>query len=370
MLKPLQTLYIVLLCLCLPAWSGASEVPDLFETEVAVKSQLPQERKTAIHDGLLTVLIKATGNSEIALAPGVAQLIDRSQQLVQQYRYRVEQLPNPGGTTPLEQLWLWLRYDEVAIVQALQQLGIPTWARTRPGTLVWLALEAGGRRRLVDEQDNELRSLLNREAARRGVPLVLPLMDLEDQRHIKVSDVWGNFQDNIAVASSRYDADAILTGRLRALDAGRDEWEVRWTYSHTGIVYNWGQSGSLQTVIANGIDGVADTLASKYVLNTGSQLGEVLVLVTGIKTVEDYARSDAFLRNFDPVTDVQATRVWPDKVLFTVILRGDRQLLGQLIRLSDKHLLDEVSLPPELLPQPGQPAQVKSIADVVYELLP
>lgn len=370
MLKSLYTLCIALVCLWLPAWSGAAEVTGLFEAEVAVNSQLQQERQAAIDSGLVSVLVKVTGNSEIALSPGVPELLKRSPQLVQQYRYQVEQLPNPDGTQPLEQMWLWLRYDEAAIVQALQELGIPTWARTRPGTLVWLAVERGGRRYLVDEQDAQLRSALKREASRRGVPLVLPLMDLEDQSNIKVSDVWGNFQDNIAAASGRYAADAILVGRLRALDSKGTRWDARWSYSQGGLVYNWGQSGALQAVIANGIDGVADTLASKFVLNSNVQQGEVQVLVTGVRTVEDYARSDAFLRNFDPVTEVQATQVWPDKVLFTVMLHGDRNLLKQLIHLSDKGVLQEVSLPPALLPQPGQPARVKTLADMVYELIP
>jgi hypothetical protein len=367
MLKSLHMLCAVLVCLLLPAWSGAAEVHDLFEAEVAVNSQAQQERQAAIHRGLVNVLVKVTGDSEIALSPGVPQLLDRSQQLVQQYRYRVEQLPNPAGAEPIEQMWLWLRYDEAAIVRALQELEIPIWARTRPNTLVWLALETANGRRLSDEQDSRLRSLLQRESSRRGVPLVLPLMDLEDQSRIKVTDVWANFQDNIMRASSRYAADAVLSGRLRSLDANSDQWQVHWSYTHAGRIYEWGLSGRLEDVIANAMDGIADTLASLFVQKTASKPGEVRVLVTGITTIEDYARSDAFLRSFDPVTDVQASQVWSDRVLFKVMLRGDQQMLGQLIRLSDKRLLNELSLPPAV---PAQPGQVRSIADMMYELSP
>lgn len=370
-MKSFAMLFASWSCLVLPAWSGAAEVRNLYEAEIAVNSQSPVERLEAIHSGLITVLVKVTGKSDIALTPGIPQLLGRSQQLLQQYRYRVEQVSGASGAS-IPQTWLWLRYNDSAIDSALREAAIPIWGRNRPNTLAWLAIESAGTRRLLGEQDNDLRLLLQREASRRGIPLVLPLLDLEDQAAMKVGDLWANFQDNIMAASARYATNGILAGRLREVAAGSGRWDVRWTYYLGGKVYDWGLAGQGDAVIANGINGVADTLASLYVNTTASRQGELRVLVSGVRTVEDYARCEAFLRGLDSVTDVQPIQVSADRVLYRIMLRSDRDGFAQMVRLSDRRLFNEVVLPPVIAAQPGsiQPGPVQTAADIVYELLP
>ena len=45
---------------------------------------------------------------------------------------------------------------------------------------------------------------LRARAAYRGMPLQLPLMDLEDQAGLTPADVWSGYQPGIRQASARY----------------------------------------------------------------------------------------------------------------------------------------------------------------------
>ena len=64
-------------------------------------------------------------------------------------------------------------------------------------------------------------------AQRRGMPLQLPLLDLEDQTQLTPADLWSDYQPAIRQASARYPHDVIVVGRLRAQTDGR--WRGAWS---------------------------------------------------------------------------------------------------------------------------------------------
>src|SRR5258706_15949695 len=62
-------------------------------------------------------------------------------------------------------------------------------------------------------------------ADERGLPVTLPLLDVQDLRAVTFADVWGGFEDRVAAASARYRADALLIGRVRpGLIGNQIEW--------------------------------------------------------------------------------------------------------------------------------------------------
>jgi hypothetical protein len=360
-----------LLLLAQASGLSAAEVQNIYDADVPVNGQDIKERHRATRAGLVTVLIKATGNSEIALSPGIPELLDRSQQLLQQYRYHTEKRPDPAGAALIENELLWLRFDDGAIDRAIRKIGLAVWPKARPLTLVWLAVEQNRKRRLYSEQDAQLKQQIEREAARRGIPVTLPLMDLEDRDRLKVTDVWANFQDSILAASKRYAPEGVLVGRLQA-DTG--QWQARWSYLKDGRIWDWQLTGDLDVVIGAGIDGAADILASSVIANTPTgQQDAVRVLVKNINNVDDYARSDAYLRSLDVVLDVQAIQINKDHVLFRLMLRSSSEALERAIRLGDRRILLPAQVPTPLPPPPLSPLpQLPTIAspDLVYSLVP
>ncbi len=348
MQKLTRTTAYLLLSLCLWGISfsaAAVEVPGLYESELAVMSQGRAERREIIRSALLEVLIKVTGNTSIALSPGIPQILSRSNQYLQQYRYRTEQ-------QPVSKQYLWVRFDKKSLDTALRKLEIAIWGRSRPSTLAWVAVERDGKRQLLTSSEmDELTEVFLDKAKHRGIPVALPLLDIEDQQRINVSDVLAGFQDTILKASQRYSADAVLVGRLRQLTSQR--WQGRWTLNLAGQEVTWKEEGKLEDIINFGIDGVTSTLASNFVRMPSNIAGEVNVLVTDVFNLNDYARSDQFLRGLDGVIDVEPEKIETQSILFKVTLRGDKQSLLQAVRLSSQSVLASVET--QAVPVVSQP---------------
>jgi hypothetical protein len=382
-------LLVILGFFATPGW--AVEVTDLYESEVAVSGQGRTERHKAVRTALAEVLIKVSGNEQVALLPGIPELLGRSQQFLQQYRYRTETIgAGEVGTTEPQQ-WLWIRFNQAGLDKALREINVPIWGRSRPRTLLWLAVEQQGQRRLLGGSEGaELLATITGQAKRRGIPLVLPLLDLEDQQRIKASDVWLNFQDNIINASARYPSEAILVGRL--LDRGNGRWQGRWSLNLDGQMYDWSHTSRLETVLAYGIQGTASALAERFVRVSTGVPGELRILVKDIYNLADFARSERYLHALDTVTEVHAGQIDRDRVLFAVKTRGDRQALLEAVRLSNRPIFSvaqndtatvqgSAALPVATPVQPADTAAVQDSAalpvvaaekpvDIVFRLLP
>lgn len=362
-------LLLILSFFAVPGW--AVEVADLYEAEVAVTGQGRTERHKAVRMALAEVLIKVSGNEQVALLPGIPELLGRSLQFLQQYRYRSEAARVDGSEASEPQKWLWMQFNQAGLDKALREISVPIWGRTRPSTLLWLAVEQGGKRSLQGgSDDSELLDSISSQAKRRGIPLVLPLLDLEDQQRVKATDVWINFQDNILNASARYPSEAILVGRL--LDLGDGRWQGRWSLNLGGQLYNWAHTGLLETALAYGIEGTASTLAARFVRVPDSKPGELRILVKDIRNLADFARSERYLRALNGVTKVHAGQIDGDRILFAIKTRGDRQALLEAVRLSSRPILAQAqndnALPTGNTGLPVVP--VVRPADIVFRLLP
>jgi len=346
----------------------AVEVSGLYEAELSVTSQGRAERKEVIRAALLQVLIKVSGNTNVALSAGVPQILKRSNQFLQQYRYRnANNLANSKAGTRFNRQYLWVRFDNVSLNKAMRNIGLATWGRSRPATLAWIALERGGKRELLNSSSS-LSKVILQQAKRRGIPLGLPRLDLEDQRKISVSDVLAGFQGPILQASQRYSSEAVLVGRLRQLANNR--WQGRWTLNHAGQESNWTEEGDFDAVISFGVDGVTSSLASKYARITDNVAGELKVLVTDILTLQDYARSDQFLAGLDGVIGVEPERIETQSVIFKVKLRGDHQSLLNAIQLSSQPIFSVVDPPSLAVVNTPSTNTIATTPSLTFKLIP
>lgn len=338
----MRRFFAVLACLVTGlAVSGvarAVEVPGLYEAEVPVTGQGAAERAAASRSALEQVLVKVSGNADIAQLPEIGPLLSNAAQLVQRYQYRTAPSPAPGtkdgDTSAAPGQLLWESFDRRTINQHLYDAGVSVWGINRPATLLWLAIEDGRHRYLVGGDNRpDVQTMLSTEAQRRGLPLNVPLLDLQDQGALGVADVWGDFSDVIFKASSRYQPDAILVGRVYATAAGK--WQSQWTLYDHGKVSTWGAGPATQdAVISAGIAGAAGQFAKRYALElTPGVANTVMLSVENVATLADYARVERYLQSLDPVADVQVARVEGPKVGFRIKLRGPTRGLIQTLVL-------------------------------------
>ena len=330
----------------------AAQVSGLYEAEVPVEGQDTDQRNKAIVEAFRRVLVKVTGNRGIVHHPRMASDIHKAPRYVQQYRYRlapaetpvekVEDLPSESGEESITPpppagpvRMLRVQFDEKALNRLLHQRGMPVWGNTRPAALVWLSMEQDGRRSLIaPEADGETLSGIFTATEERGIPLLFPLMDLEDQSTLQVSDLWGGFADSIRRASDRYGPDAIMTGRL--VSFGPDLWRAGWTLYLGEEEFIWDSEGqSLAMAVEAGVQSGMDVLASRFAPLAGdSSISQLHMRVTGVNDIRGFARVKRYLIELGAVEKAALVSVEPDSVNYVLQVRGGIQALEQDIALS------------------------------------
>jgi len=316
------------LLLCWPVAMAQTSQQALFDAEVQVPNQTAGVRTRATRTALAEVLVRVAGQDAVLQTAPAKQLLDKPGSLVQQYRYFNE----PGSEPPL--LKLWVRFDGAAIRAKLQQQGQSYWGNERPDTLVWLAVEDRGERYVVAADDGtDVQQQIELAAKQRGLPVVFPLMDLEDQSQVRFTDIWGGFYDNVMAASARYNPQAVLVGRLNRSPSGG--WTSRWHLEVAGKPSAWSSSSQQLSVLAQqGIDDTADMLASRFAVVRGSgRAGSVSIAVSGVDSLADYARLNAYLKGLTAIVAVQVERVAGAEINYALRLNGTLDDLTRTVRI-------------------------------------
>lgn len=346
-------LFTLLGALLLSGAVMAAEVERIYEAEIPVAGQQNDARRQAMRAGLAEVLVRVTGNSAVVQDSAFADLLGNASRYVQQYRYRAA----PSAGAPL---LLWMSFDANAINQALRSRGQPIWGSARPLLLVWLAVDGGSPgRRLVGATQSAEYPGLEAAANRRGVPVRLPLLDIDEKRLVTVADVWGGLHERVVTASARYQAQGVLLGRLTQERQGT--WSARWTLRIGNEVKHWDSHGaSADEVLAKGVDGSADALALRFAQATSAAGGGVLSLrVSDIDALADYARVLSYLRGLNGVTAVQVDKVEPRAVTYRLSVQADTTAVRRVIGLGSTLAPADAMLPPDT----SQP-------ELSYRLLP
>ncbi len=315
----------ILLFLSLSA--GAQSGIELYAGEVPVASKSDQDRNTALGQALRQVIGKLTG-----LASPRSPVLDKAganaENYLQQFQYRGQEID--GSLT------LWARFNAKAMDAMVVQSGLPEWSRQRPSVLTWIALRNSQDVDLFNLEDpGGLAQAIRKSAWQRGLPLEFPLLDLEDRSTLTVHGVWALDTSMIFNASRRYDARRIFVARIERGEG--DLWTARWTLLTESDVLNWSSQGtSMEAVVAFGINTAADRIAQREVLKP-VQLGDVQLKlkVSGIRNLNDYARSLKYLQSFEQVTNLAPSGMRGDELSLHLRVRGGAEALGQLISFGD-----------------------------------
>lgn len=305
----------------LPAISAAVTVTGLYEAEVPIENTQPDSRGPAIKTALGMVLIKLTGDRNAPGDPVLQPVLKKAQS------YMLEFKLNDDG------LRLWVRFDEETLTKDLRGLGVAVWGKERPTTLLWLVINTDTGRKILSRDGNpDLVSVIDTRSHQRGIDLTYPLLDLEDDANIRPLDIQAGFMQQILAASGRYPVDAILSGSVDS--PGADIWVGNWIGYINGESEKWRTEGDLaDMVIEEGIDGMADFLASKFIHNTMPGQSNISLTVSGINTVEQYAAVLKYLGSLSSVTGLQVINVAPGNVSFSLQAHGGCPSLSQAIVL-------------------------------------
>ena len=298
---------------------GPDRYLDLYTARVTAADR--GDLDLALGRAMRSMLVRLTGLRRPEESPGVEDAIATPERFVQQYLFEA------GAGHGLT-----VKFDRGAVDRLVEQLGLGRWSRVRPRVIVWLAVEdRRGRKSFVDSA-SPAAAAINEPARVRGMPFILPVLDIEDRMTLPVSTLWGGFPEPIQRASRRYAADAVLAGRAWRGETGL--WRARWTLFGE-LTREFRTSGeSLEEAVAEGMHQVVDRFAARFARRgAAAAASRVPIAVAGIERLEDYARLLRYLASIDIVETVQVERVETSRVRVVLQAKGGAPALAELIAL-------------------------------------
>lgn len=353
-MKALTLLKTGLLALCLCVWCAqnvnAYTKPQwLFAVERPVEAQSVTERERVAREALLEMITRLTGLTTVPESPEIERALDDPTPYYDRFLF-FEQ-PDASGR---DQLYLSITFLEEQVLALVKSSGLPLWWTQRPTVVTWIAVESeAGREILSATSQHPLRRAVETRARYRGLNLIFPLMDTEDQNAVSASDVWERASEVLNAAAERYDADFVLSARVEERP-GPDEqplldgdWQF-WLDDLPLVVEV--ENGNPGVLAREGVDLIADPMVEQYaVADQPSQLWQFNV--AGLESARPYAELMQYLASFEFIERINvvsmaegtltlqlASRAEPDRLMALLTEQG-RLVVDDMYRGLDVQLL-------------------------------
>ena len=318
-ISPARNLFILLLLFTPLVFAGQFDNP--YQGNIVVVDQSENELKVL---ALKQVLVKVSGNPKIVKLNESKRLLKKAESLLSQYGYQ----------TSLNTRYFTAVFDKHKINQALKEMQQPVWGDTRPTTLVWLINGSNSDRQLVSDNmishsaDAEISAAFRNQQHNRGISLQFPLMDLEDNLALSISDVSGRFYGPITAASKRYGVEHFMVANLK--QSGAEKWSLSWelvksnSFSKRSRVLTSDKvSGEKSLLVSIMVSKVADYYARQYAIldNQGEQFSQT-IYIQGINSLAQLTQLNKVLANLLAVASFEVTSVQGSQVTVNIRING------------------------------------------------
>ena len=337
------SLLFVLLTFSLLQSAKALVMDELYTVELPVSDQTTDLRLKTFEAAFELVLTKVSGSNEARKNPAIIRQGKNSSRYVKQFSY--EDRPGvdvEGGAVRL--LYLKVNFDQRLIEQLLRKHNFPVWGRERPSSLLLINSQFGDVIQIVtSDSAPKVVELLYAAALKMGVPMLLPLMDLEDISLVDVSNVTLRDFKVINDMAIRYGPDAVVVGELVEIDS--ENWAGDWEVRFTGQIFKWQYKAATQdAVIEELIAHLARVLALEYALEYDqSNEQELLLKVSSMLDINHLISVRQYLRSLNVVESVRVALISKEEVTFYLKLRNSAEDLQRLIDIGN--VLEQQSLP-------------------------
>ncbi len=345
-----QKFLLLVIFLLYSSTSLSVEVKDLYLVKWPVGEQSKSTRGKAALAGFKEVLVRKSGSLAILQSQEVKLAYRKVTSYLQKFNYVRQQ--DKASEYPYT---ISLHFEPRLIDSLIQQARMPIWGANRPVTILWIAVEENFQRHILkdaaleqmtptdDQQQPNLVQSIKDNAVRRGLPVISPLMDLEDELVVSISDIWGRFPSTVLQASQRYSADSVLLGRIKK---DGPNWLGEFTYLNQQEQSSFQVSAEQkEQVLAKMTDNLAELLCNKYcVVEDLGQKNELLMKVSGIGNFNKFKSVEKYLSSLSAIKNVDAIEIDKHTVMFQLVLFGQVESLIEGIALSQQLKVDDAML--------------------------
>lgn len=256
----------------------AVTVDDVYQAQVPVLDKSEEERSIALSNVFSKVILKVTGDPEVALRDDVRSI--DPQRFLSSFGY----VSDPESGDSLFQA----SFSPSLIDEFLQQKGIPVWGVNRPMLLFWVeVVDAGYEQTFAQNTGPDAEQFLT-ELKSSGLAVSLP------KREREVESVFESFYAGAAssseadVASDEYEQDGYAL--VRIINRGNG-WRVTGYLLHHNVSYPLEAVYSDYSSAVQGLAGdVAQYLAQRYAIieSQTASAREQIVVVNKVDSYRDY----------------------------------------------------------------------------------
>lgn len=284
--------FLLIIIFAFSAVVNAKQSDSPYQGIVFVGGQSEAQLKES---ALKQVLVKVSGNKGITQNNETKQLLKKTQQMISQYGYQKIE-----GNDYFSAV-----FDRKKINQALKEMQQPVWGDTRPTTLIWLI----NNNKLVSDNDIKaqndasITNAIKKAELNRGIRVQFPLMDLEDNLALSISDVKGRFYEQVGAASARYGRNHFIAAELQSM--GNERWKLNLQLLQkeagsrpTSTLLNEEFVDNKSKVITKMINALADYYAEQYaVLDNNGEKFEQLLHINGVNSLTQLSQLNDLLNS-------------------------------------------------------------------------
>lgn len=321
------TIYSMILVL-FTSITNADVVENLYETRVKLEDQSVRSQTRGFSRSMRQVLQKVTGADDIVKHPDIRQSLRSPRDFIIAFKFETFE----QGVTML------CDFDADKINQIISQAGFPVWGKRRPSTLVWLATQSTEGDRVVVSASEAVdeKNIILEQSGQRGIPVIFPLMDLQETAQLSVFDVWGRFDEVMRQASTRYGTEFIISARLypsstdvietESLENSTSEkWQLDWQFIQDEI----GEQGILfadtkENILSQFSHMLADHLAALYATQSSSlnNRSQLTLKIMNMNSIEAYVELINFFNSLEMVSSVSLLNLTGSVGEFELTLLG------------------------------------------------
>lgn len=321
MMKKLWLLILMLLVLPVTA-TYAVKVSSIYQADMSVSSKSEQEKEQAVQQGLALVLSKITGDPNIVNNEVIKAELNKAEYYVQELYYSA---PTASSST----YTIHVRYEKYDLDRLIKKTGVTALGEARPLTLVWLAVSKGDEPAEIigNEMPGDLLDLMKQKGKQVGLPMIFPMMDVEDISHVSPEDVMSLSKDKLKDASKRYLPDAVLIGDIKQND---DLIESDWQLNLGDQQWKWTISGKTQDEVFKSLMmQLSQTYTKHYKAPSNPEKSDkatsdiwLKLKVSKVSQPSDLKKLMDFLKQLSQVEEVTLSQVSGDVVNVAVRIHG------------------------------------------------
>ena len=326
----LKLISYILLAYCFSHSVIAVEMKDLYNVQVPYDTVSFRSSKTAQKMALSKVLVRLIGSNKETIDSLIEDYFPDPSRFIRQFE--------PYGNDNLI-----VSMDGDAIQEILLLTDKSVWGIERPSTLILMAIDEGMGERVVVTSDgfeqewqgsvniNKYRVMKQKMitiADKRGIPIIFPRMDTQDQSTLNYSDIWGDFFENMNILSQRYESTIILTGKIRQDELGQNRWALNIDNEITRFRASPEQA----------INYLADNLLTRYSYSGRVPAKEIRIKIYGVESITDIGDVYLSLNNLSMIETFVMSDI--DQNLAQYVLSYNGYLNDLIASLNNSDLLE------------------------------